>query len=113
MNNYTQQYQTPDGTGRLWKNDKEGNDRRPDISGDAMYNGQLIEIAGWYTKTKKDGSPCKPHFRITVKDKQQLQQQGMQQARQAGGFNQAPPQNGFNQPPVQAKAEDFDDDLPF
>lgn len=40
-----------DNSGALFQNDKKGVESRPDYRGDAMYNGELIEISGW----KKEG----------------------------------------------------------
>lgn len=44
-----------DNSGALFKNDKKGVENRPDYRGDAMYNGELIEISGW-KKQGKNGT---------------------------------------------------------
>lgn len=33
--------------GALFKNDKEGNDKRPDYKGDCMINGEEYQIGAW------------------------------------------------------------------
>jgi len=40
-------YVQKDGGGSLFKNDKQGNEKRPDYRGDLMIGGQLYEIAAW------------------------------------------------------------------
>lgn len=44
-----------DGSGSLFKNDKQGNENRPDWSGNAMYEGKMVKIAGWEKPNKKTG----------------------------------------------------------
>ena len=46
-------YTPKDGSGTLFKNDKQGNPARPDYRGDGMVNGELVEIAGWIKEGKK------------------------------------------------------------
>ena len=40
-------YKMRNGQGSLFKNDKEGNNARPDYTGKLMVNGQLYRVAGW------------------------------------------------------------------
>lgn len=39
-------------TGSLFKNDKGDNEKRPDYRGDAMINGELMEMAAWIRKSQ-------------------------------------------------------------
>ena len=49
-------FQQKPGTGALFRNDKEGNESRPDYKGDlTLENGEKIRIAGWL----KDGAKGK------------------------------------------------------
>lgn len=40
-------YEHKEGSGALFRNNKEGNANRPDLRGDAMINGVLVEISAW------------------------------------------------------------------
>lgn len=44
-------YEHRDGSGALFPNDKQGNDRRPDWRGDVMIEGKKWRLSGWV----KDG----------------------------------------------------------
>lgn len=49
-------FQQNPGTGALFRNDKDGNESRPDYKGDlTLENGEKIRIAGWL----KDGAKGK------------------------------------------------------
>ena len=37
----------------LFENDKEGNDKRPDLTGTALWNGEEIKISLWENTSKK------------------------------------------------------------
>lgn len=39
-------------TGTLWKNDKGGNERRPDRTGTINVDGVYYNVSGWLKKTK-------------------------------------------------------------
>ena len=39
----------------LFKNDKQGNEKRPDMRGNGMVNGQPFEFSAW-TKVDKNGN---------------------------------------------------------
>jgi uncharacterized protein (DUF736 family) len=45
-------YQQKDGTGALFKNDKDGNEKRPDYKGTITINGEELDIAGWLRESK-------------------------------------------------------------
>lgn len=44
-------YEQRDNSGVLFRNDKEGNEKRPDYTGKAMVNGEMVEMSAWI----KDG----------------------------------------------------------
>jgi len=44
-------------TGILTKNDKAGNEKRPDYRGKLNIDGKDFELAGWIRKRKADGQP--------------------------------------------------------
>lgn len=46
-------YEDRDNSGVLFKNDKGGNDRRPDYRGKAMVNGRKVEISAWIKEGNK------------------------------------------------------------
>jgi hypothetical protein len=58
-------YVPKEGGGSLFKNDKQGNDKRPDWRGDLMIGGQLYEIAAW----EKQGARG-AFFSLSAKPKQ-------------------------------------------
>ena len=45
-------YEMREGSGSLFKNDKDGNEKRPDYRGDALINGEVLEIAAWIKEGK-------------------------------------------------------------
>ena len=59
-------YQHREGFGSIFPNKKE-RDNHPDWKGDAMFNGNLIEVAGW-NKTTAGG---KSYISIKVQEKRQ------------------------------------------
>jgi len=82
-------------SGALFKNDKEGNESRPDYKGQINVNGVDFWISSWI-KTSKAGNK---YMSLSVQPKEEVHQQGVQQAQQA-----AAPANDF---------DNFDDDIPF
>ena len=46
-------YEPKDGSGSLFKNDKGGNDKRPDYRGDIMLDGKVYELAAWIKEGNK------------------------------------------------------------
>lgn len=42
--------------GVLFKNDKQGNDKRPDYRGSAVIDNVDFNVSGWIKASKKDGS---------------------------------------------------------
>ncbi len=81
-------------SGALFKNDKEGNESRPDYKGSINVDGVDFWISSWL-KTSKKGVK---YMSLSVQPKEEVHAQGMQQAQQA----------------VQAPEDDFiDDSIPF
>jgi hypothetical protein len=46
-------YQQKDGSGALFPNDKQGNEKRPDYRGDVTMGGVQYELAGWVREGKR------------------------------------------------------------
>jgi uncharacterized protein (DUF736 family) len=46
-------YEPKDNSGALFKNDKDGNEKRPDYRGNAVVNGQPMQISAWVKDGKK------------------------------------------------------------
>lgn len=94
-------YQHREGFGSMFQNKKE-RDNHPDWKGDAMFNGNLIEVAGW-NKTTAGG---KSYISIKVQEKRQ--------SGGGGGYAPEPPRD--NRAPTQsrpASKDDIDDEVPF
>lgn len=83
-------------SGALFKNDKQGNEKRPDYNGSLNVNGQDFWISAWI----KEGQKGK-FMSLSVKPKDQQPAQ-----RQAPPSRSAPPRqsSGF---------DDMNDDVPF
>ena len=86
-------------SGALFKNDKDGNENRPDYKGSLNVNGVDYWISSW-VKTSKKGDK---YMSLSVQNKEDVHKKGMVQATQAAAT--AP----RDEPP----AETFDDDIPF
>ena len=48
-------YQLKDGQGSLFRNDKAGNDRRPDYAGKLMVDGKLLRLVAWVREPQSGG----------------------------------------------------------
>lgn len=47
-------FELKDGSGTLFRNDKDGNDKRPDYRGELkLLNGETIKLAGWIKEGAK------------------------------------------------------------
>ena len=46
-------YELKDGQGSLFKNDKEGNERRPDRRGEINIGGTIYKLSGWIKEGNK------------------------------------------------------------
>jgi hypothetical protein len=57
-----------EGNGSLFKNDKGDNPARPDYRGDAMVNGEHVEISAWLKPLPSD--PSKRYMSLSFKPKQ-------------------------------------------
>lgn len=42
-----------DGQGTLFRNDKDGNDKRPDYRGELVIDGRTYELSGWVKEGNK------------------------------------------------------------
>lgn len=86
-------------TGALFKNDKQGNEKRPDYKGSLNVNGEEFTIAAWL-KTSKQGQKYMS-LKVEAKDEQR----------------QAPPrQDAHNQAKANAyqpQEDDEDSEIPF
>jgi len=49
-------YEKKNGDISLFKNDKGGNDKRPDMRGEALIDGQAFKVSLWTRTSGKDGS---------------------------------------------------------
>lgn len=88
-----------DMTGILFKNDKEGNDQRPDYKGNITFNNVEFELAGWIRQGKKGNF-------MTLKVSERRRQDVSRQI----------PEKQPKERPKAALAsteQDFDDDIPF
>lgn len=86
-------YQPKDGQGALFKNDKDGNESRPDYKGNIQIEGVEYELAAWI----KDGKKGK-FLSINA------------QVRQRKDVSSSIPDK---QTRSQAVDDDFNDDIPF
>ncbi len=83
-------YVPKEGFGNLFRNRKT-KETQPDMKGEVMWKGELLEVAGW-TKEGKNGK----FLSLKVQSKSEQFQQGMEQAKDA------------------LKTDDFpDDEIPF
>ena len=82
-------------TGALFKNDKDGNDKRPDYRGQGNVDGVEVWISAWISTSKKDGSKY-----MSLKFK-----------RKDSDEHSKPPVP--KTPPPAGAFADMDDDIPF
>lgn len=75
--------------GSLFKNDKKTEEKHPDMSGSINIDGVEYWISGWKKRSKADVG----FISLSVRHKEQTRQS--------------------SQPTQKAKADDFEDDLPF
>jgi|TARA_R100001594_G_scaffold120038_1_gene155563 hypothetical protein len=47
-------FEHKDNTGSLFKNDKDGNDKRPDFTGTAKIDGVVYKVASWVNNSPDD-----------------------------------------------------------
>jgi hypothetical protein len=94
-------YTPKNATGALFKNDKGDNAARPDYRGDAMVNGELVEIAAWIKPLPSDASKRYMSLSFKPKQAQQAAPAPRQESRQAPARSNA---GGF---------ADMDSDIPF
>lgn len=41
-----------EGSGAMFRNDKQGNEKAPDYKGDALFEGKKVQLAGWIREGK-------------------------------------------------------------
>ena len=99
-------YIPKEATGSLFKNDKGDNAARPDYRGDAMVNGELMEIAAWIKPMPSDAS--KRYMSLSFKPKQ-VQQEAPKPSHDAAKARQLAPRPGS----TGSGFDDMDDDIPF
>lgn len=87
-------YQHREGFGSLFANRDKAGDNHPDMKGDAMFNGAIVEVAAW----KKTTAGGKEYLSLKI---------GLK--RQQGAQPEAPRQ----EMPRQAGGGNLDDDIPF
>jgi hypothetical protein len=87
-----QQY-SKENRGQIWRSKEKNKDTDRDFQGDININGVEYWLSGW--QRKEGANPKAPVISFSVKAKDEVQQQGMQQATQA------------------VEPEKFDDDIPF
>lgn len=80
-------------TGALFANDKRETDKHPTHTGSINVNGVEYWLSAWVRESKTG----KKFFSMAVKPKD----------------NAIPAKNRSNSAPEEAKADDFDDDIPF
>jgi len=85
-------YEPKEGSGALFKNDKQDNPARPDYRGDIMLGGVLYEVSGWIKPLPSDAS--KRFMSLSGKPKQ------AQAAKPAA-------------PARRPRDDDMDDSIPF
>lgn len=78
-------YTPKEGNGSLFRNDKQGNEKRPDYRGDIMLGGVLYEISGWLKPMPSDAS--KKYLSLAGKEKQAQQQKPAQKGSKGSGFD--------------------------
>lgn len=104
-------------SGALFANQNRQSDSHPNAKGSCEIDGVEYWISSW-TNTSKNGQKYQS---LKFQRKDQVHQQGVQQAQQAAqspqGQNYAAAQQGQAQQAQQPSApnpyEDFDDDIPF
>jgi hypothetical protein len=83
-----QQYDNTN-SGVLFKNDKAGNDKRPDYKGNLDVNGMEFRISAWI-KTKKDGSGKFMSLKVEPKEQQPPPQQTAHNQAKASAYQPQP-----------------------
>lgn len=60
-------YERKEGDGVLFKNDRKTDDRHPDYKGNALINGQEMDIGAWVKESAKTGQKF---FSLSIRPKQ-------------------------------------------
>jgi hypothetical protein len=86
-------YQQPDNSGSIFKNDRKTTDRHPDYKGTASINGVEYWVSGWL-KTPKRGGNKYLSMAFSIKEER-------------------PDHQPSSPRPSSSSFDDFDDDIPF
>jgi uncharacterized protein (DUF736 family) len=98
-------------SGAIFKNDKRETENHPMYKGSLNVEGKEYWVSVWVNTSQKSGQK---YMSLKLNPKEQVHQQGMQQAQ--NNFQQA---NNFQQPQTPQQAyvnsvqNDFDDNVPF
>jgi uncharacterized protein (DUF736 family) len=106
MSNYTNE-----NSGAIFKNDKRETENHPMYKGSLNVEGKEYWVSVWVNTSQKSGQK---YMSLKLNPKEQVHQQGMQQAQnniqQANNFQQPQtPQQAY----VNSVQNDFDDNVPF
>lgn len=125
-------FQWNDGSGGIFANDKGDNPARPDVRGEAMIDGKLRRISGWWKEGKR-GKWLNVKFDSAIKDHTNRPYDDMSQqlsapapegtgSVKAGEGQPIPPittatgevlHTEGTVPPQSSQGKPFDDDIPF
>lgn len=103
-------YEQRDNSGSLFKNDKQGNEARPDYKGKAMVNGAMVEVSAWI-RTAESG---KKYMSLVFQEpyQQQDNQRNKPAPDKTGQWKAGAPAAPKSAPRQQV--QDFEDDsVPF
>jgi len=101
-------FQLQPGSGSLFTNDKEGNEKRPDLRGDINIDGKNYRIAGWWKEGKKG-----QFISLKVDDRAAPDVSSKIDGKpRTKGDDYRAAQSG-HKPSAPAAPEFFDDDIPF
>lgn len=93
-------FEQKDNSGTLFVNDKDGNEARPDRSGEAMIDGVMYKMAGW-VNTAGNGNK---YLSVKFTPKNEVHKNGMEQVDNAVKTPPSRPQSDSNY---------LEDDIPF
>jgi len=65
-----------EGRASLFRNKQKKSEKQPDYRGDGMYNGEIVELAGWKNTTKNGEA----FLNISIQPKQEREQQSSSSA---------------------------------
>lgn len=92
-------YEAKNLSGALFKNDKEGNDKRPDYKGDCMINGVEYQIGAWLKVSAKGTKFMSLKFEAKQRQDVSSQASGGKSESYSGGIRNQPPADDFDDAP--------------